>query len=371
MSRFGLLSRLSLVALVGALGLALVACGEDDDSSSESENTSTAAAAKADLGSIKDYLLDHTEQLSADTAAIRANAEEYYELAESADFEYGRMLEENREEVQRLVKEAQAGFTKANPSYEEMEGVVAGVPSLAEYDVIIDAGGDASDPENAVPFDIETPAGRTFKQPGNFNFLIETTAFGTEPKFQAKGARADLDGNGKVDFGEALPDADFYVAAARDFEKTAKELDTAAREWEPTPGDALTSLVVMTPTMSEYFAAWKNSRFIAGEKATEKAFVAASRLQDIADILGGLVLVYDNVEPLVASADRQQATQIKQSLTALRDFAADLRRQEADGRKFSAEEADTLGSQAQERAEAIAGQITQAAAQLDIEIEEG
>ena len=36
-----------------------------------------------------------------------------------------------------------------------------------------------------------------------------------------------------------------------------------------------------------------------------------------------------------------------------------------------AEEADTLGSQAQERAEAIAGQITQAAAKLKIEIEAG
>ena len=61
-----------------------------------------------------------------------------------------------------LVEDTQAGFTKANPSYEEMEGVVAGVPSLAEYDVIIDAGADASDPENAVPFDLELrPAQRS------------------------------------------------------------------------------------------------------------------------------------------------------------------------------------------------------------------
>ena len=44
----------------------------------------------------------------------------------------------------------------------------------------------------------------------------------------------------------------------------------------------------MTPTMSEYFEAWKNSRFVAGAKAEEQGFVAASRLQDIADILGGL-----------------------------------------------------------------------------------
>ena len=161
------------------------------------------------------------------------------------------------------------------------------------------------------------------------------------------------------------------MAAARDFEKYAKELDSAARDWKPTPADALTSLVVMTPTMSEYFGAWKNSRFIAGEAASENAFVAASRLQDIADILGGLVLVYDNVEPLVAKADRQQAKQTKQSLAELRAFAAGLLAEEEAGRKFTAEEADTLGSQAQERAEAIAGQITQAAAQLDIQIETG
>jgi hypothetical protein len=354
-----------------ALALTVAACGDDDDDSSSDPNDSSTTAAGLDLAAIKDYLLEHTERLVTDSGAVRENAESYYRLAKSTDFDYEELLSKHRDEVTGLVGEAQNGFAAANPAYEEMEGVVAGVPSLAEYDVIIDAGGDASDPENAVPFDVETPAGRTFKQPGNFNFLIETAAFGTEPRFQAKGVEPDLDGNGKVEFGESLPDADFYVAAARGFEKYAKELDAAAREWEPTPADALTALVVMTPTMSEYFEAWKNSRFIAGDKATEKAFVAASRLQDIADILGGLVLVYDNVEPLVAKADTQQATQTKQSLTELHSFAAQLRDKEADGRKYTAEEADTLGSQAQERAEAIAGQITQAAAKLDIQIEEG
>ena len=72
---------------------------------------------------------------------------------------------------QRARQGLQAGFTKANPAYEEMEGVVAGVPSLADYDVIIDAGADASDPENAVPFSIETgrrnaQAARQLQLPG-------------------------------------------------------------------------------------------------------------------------------------------------------------------------------------------------------------
>src|SRR4051794_7575976 len=136
---------------------------------------------------------------------------------------------------------------RANPDYEQMEGVVAGVPSLADYDVIIDAGGDKSDPANAVPFNLTTPNGRTIRQPGNFFALIETSAFGTEPKFAAKGVSPDLDGDGRVTFPEALPDADFLVAAARDFARNTADPDTAARKRKPNLQDAFTAVVLMTP----------------------------------------------------------------------------------------------------------------------------
>jgi hypothetical protein len=358
-----------LAAVCLALAGAATSCG-DDDAGSGDEATATTAAA-AELGAIKAFLTDHTARLVDDTAAIREDAEGYHRLAQEAGFDYRRLVSENRSQVEAFVKQAQDGFRAANPSYEEMEGVVAGVPELAEYDVIIDAGGDASDPENAVPFDIETPDGRTFEQPGNFNYLIETAAFGTDPKFQAKGVVRDLDGDGDVEFGESVPDAGFYVAAARDFERYAKELDAAAREWEPTPSDAFTALVVMTPTMSEYFEAWKNSRFIAGHGASENAFVAASRLEDIADILGGLNTVYGNVRGMVAESDAEQARQIGTNLRRLHGYAAGLRDREAAGREYTAEEADLLGARAQEQAEAIAGQVTQAAAKLNIEIQEG
>ena len=89
----------------------------------------------------------------------------------------------------------------------------------------------------------------------------------------------------------------------------------------------------MTPTMSEYFEAWKNSRFVAGDKATEKSFVGASRLQDIADILGGLELIYANVETKIAEANPEQAKQTGASLNKLEDFAARLRDQEAGGQE--------------------------------------
>ncbi len=156
---------------------------------------------------------------------------------------------------------------------------------------------DASDPENAVSFSLELPNGETLKQPGNLFFVTETALYGTNPDFLAKGVKQDVDGDGKVEFGEGIPDADIYVAALREFDEQARSLDADAQAFEPTPSDAFTAITIMTPTMSEYFEAWKNSRFVAGEKATEPAFVAASRLSDIADILEGLVFTYDEIEP--------------------------------------------------------------------------
>jgi Imelysin len=353
-----------MVALVAVAALA--GCGGDDATSTAQK---APAAGNTDLSPVKDYLLDHTSRLEGDTAKLASQAAGYYRLAKAARFDYAQLLATHRDEVAATVKAMQGTYIDANPAYEEMEGVVAGVPSLADYDVIIDAGGDKSDPENAVPFSVKTPGGRTFEQPGNFFTLTETALWGTEPAYAAKGVRPDLDGDGRVTFGEAVPDADFLFAATRDFASNAKDLGSAARAWTPTEQDAFTALVVMTPTMSEYFDAWKNSRFVSGGRSHEKVFVAASRLQDIAGILNGLVLIYDSVEPSVTQANAQQAKQTGSDLKRLHQFAVKLRDQEAGGRRFSAGEADTLGSDAQDRAEAIAGQVSQAAGQLGVKLE--
>ncbi len=362
--------RLATLLAVAALAPVAVACGDDDDDSASTE-TAQSAAADADLGAIKGYLTEHSAALADETAKLKKQGQAYYDLAKASNFNYEQMLEENRDDLNGLLEDAKATYVRANPAYEEMEGIVAGVSSLADYDVIIDAGSSGDDPENAVPFDLELPNGKTLKQPGNFMFLTETALYGTNDDLTAKGVEADLNGNGSVEFGEALPDANTFLATTRDFDKYARELDSEANAFEPTDSDAFSALVIMTPTMSEYFEAWKNSRFVSGSKASEQAFVATSRLSDIADILEGLVFTYDGVEPLVADADPQQAKQTEESLTNLHAFAADLRDKEEAGKKYTAEEADTLGSQAQEQAEAIAGQITQAAAKLNIELEEG
>jgi hypothetical protein len=358
--KFGLaLAALALAAPVAA------GCGDGDG------GEATAEAGAAQLQPVKGYLTDHSAELVDQVEALKASSDEYYALAESVDFDYGQLLSEHRDEVEEILADSKEAFVAANPAYEQMEGIVAGVPRLAQYDVDIDAGSDASTPEDAVSFTLTTPSGRQLKQPGNLFFLTETALYGTNPDLQAKGVEADVDGDGKVEFGEGLPDADVYKATLDEFEEQAKSLDADAREFEPTPSDALTSIVIMTPTMSEYFEAWKNSRFIAGDGASELGFVATSRLSDIADILGGILVTYEGMEPVIAAENPQQAKQTKNELQSLVAFASDLRDREANGERFSAKQADALGAQAQAQAEAIAGQVTQAAKQLEVELQEG
>ncbi|HEX3239074.1 MAG TPA: hypothetical protein VHR18_02930 [Solirubrobacterales bacterium] len=355
------------VILALALAAAIVAgCGGSDSS----EETG-AEAGKADLAPVKTYLTDHSADLEEQVGLLKEKSDEYYGLAKSVDFDYDRLLKEHGDEVAEVLADSKDIFVVANPAYEQMEGIVAGVPRLAHYDVDIDAGSDASTPEDAVSFNLETPDGKTLKQPGNLFFLTETALYGTNPDLLAKGVEGDVDGSGKVEFGEGLPDANIYKATLDEFDKQAKELNEDAQEFEPTSSDALTSIVIMTPTMSEYFEAWKNSRFIAGEGASEQGFVATSRLSDIADILGGILVTYNGMEPEIASANKQQATQTKKELESLVAFAADLRDREVDGEKFTAKQADALGAQAQSQAEAIAGQVTQAANELGVELQEG
>jgi len=365
-TRFPRSTRLAVLA-VCALAPALIAgCGDDDETTTES----AAATDTEDLTAVKDYLVDHATDLDAQVDLLATNAEEYYALAEETGFDYDKLMKENGDEVQALLEESQEAFVVANPAYEEMEGIVAGVPRLAHYDVDIDAGASVEDdPEGAVSFSLEKPDGETLKQPGNLFFLTETALYGTNPDLLAD-VTQDVDGDGKVEFGEGIPDAETYVATLREFQKQSEELLADSEAFEPTPSDAFTAITIMTPTMSEYFEAWKNSRFIAGDDAEEQGFVATSRLSDIADILTGIQFTYDEIEPMIAAEDEAQAEQTGQQLADLLAFVEDLETREAEGEKFTGEDADTLGSEAQARAEEIAGQVTQAAEQLGIELQD-
>jgi hypothetical protein len=73
---------------------------------------------------------------------------------------------------------------------------------------------------------------------------------------------------------------------------------------------------------------------------------------------------------MISEEDAAQAEQTGKQLDELLAFVEDLEQREADGEKFTGEDADTLGSEAQARAEEIAGQVTQAAQRLGIELQD-
>lgn len=329
-----------------------------------------AAAGETDLSGIKDYLLGKQVELQAASDALKAAADDYYAQAEAAGFDYAALWAADPAKATSAIEAAREAWLAASPAYEQMEGIVAGVPTLADYDVILDAGSSAEeDPEGAVPFDLTLPDGGVLAQPGNLFGVLESTLWGTYADFSS-GVEADLDGDGAIEFGEVLPDANVLKGAADLTNSYVVELGAASEAWEPTESDAFTALVVMVPTMSEYFGSWKNSRFVAGEASTQRDFVVISRLSDIQDILSSLQVVYGEVKELVATVDATQAEQIETNLADLKSFVAGVYAEELGGKQFTAEEADLLGAEAQDRATAIAGQVAQVAASLGIEIAE-
>ena len=355
--------RLQIVWIIALV--MLIGCGGASTPAATPQPVSTAP--QADLGELKKYLGTKTAALQTHATELQTAAASYYSRAEAANFDYNALADDAA--AREALNNARAAFLQANPAYETMEGIVGGVPSLAQFDVDLDAGSSAAeDPASAVAFDVTLPNGDVLKQPGNFFFLLESALWGTKPEW-ARG-EIDLDNNGTVEFGEVLPDAVVLTGLADGFAAQTNDLQAAGAAWEPTLSDAFTALVVMTPTMDELFGAWKDSRNVSGDSAASQQFVATSRLQDIVDILSGLQVIYDSVEPLATEADAAQSQLVGSSLNNLHTFVDDLRQQEAGGTRFTPEQAAVLGSEAQDQATAIAGQVSQIASKLDVEIAE-
>ena len=234
------------------------------------------------------------------------------------------MWRTKRSDVARILARSKALWIEGNPYYERVEGVVAGTPSLSVYDVILDAGSSVNeDPASAVPFDLELADGRVLRKPGNLFNLTEGMLWGTLPQYTAKGVKRGprRRREGRVRRGAA--GCGGLQGGRRRVRRCTRASSTRRRAaWKPTASDAFTAVVVMVPTMSEYFGQWKVSRFVLGNRAKGDAFNVVSRLSDIGDILGGLRVIYAGIGPAIATVDPQQAAQTKRELDSLWSFVA-------------------------------------------------
>jgi len=337
-----------------------------------SPSDTTAPAGSANLNSVKAYLVNKVGELTSATATFKQASDRYYALVQAGNFDYAMLWQTKRPEMTTAIQAARAAWVSASPLYEQMEGIVAGTPSLAQFDVDLDAGDSAATGgENVVSFDLPLPDGKTLPKPGNIFGLTESILWGTFADNASKDVQADLNGDGKADFGDAIPDANLLKGSVDLLDQKANELAKAAAAWQPTEAEAFGALVGNVPTVSDFFDSWKNSRFVQTDPSkASRDFVVVSRLSDIVDNITSWQTIYSGLSPLAVKADPATDEQIQQGLRDLKIYVSDIYSKEQLGKRYTPEEADLLSAEAQNRATAITGQITQVAALLKIDIRE-
>lgn len=321
-------------------------------------------ASAADLSGVKTYLDGKIQTQLGGTKALSDAADRYYALAQAVNFDYKKLSA--NPQARREIAAARAGWQKASPAYEDIEGIVAGVDALSEFDVILDAG--TSEGEDAVPFDLKLPSGKVLPKPGNLFGVNEGTLWGTVPSFSS-GVKADLNGNGKADFGEQMPDANVLKAAANMLHSEGLRLQKAANAWQPTREDVFGALVGNVPTVGPvFFEDWKSSPFVLGNKSKRTDFVVISRLSDLRGNVASWQAMYKG---LSADVKAKNAALDGQIVTGLNDLAAFVDKLVAreKSRRYTPEQAEQLQREAQNRATVITGRITQAASLVGVKLQ--
>ncbi|HSJ01630.1 MAG TPA: hypothetical protein VK956_04215, partial [Verrucomicrobium sp.] len=236
-----------------------------------------AFAQGAEVDEVKSYLVDTLVKVKAASADFVKNSTEYAGIVTTAGG-VDKAWATKKPEVEKLVARMQENY-KAMDSfgYETVEGIVAGVEKFAKYDVYLDAGlpkGEGQ-PEEISPLKLTLSNGEVIDQEGaGFTYIIEPALWGGSKKWVVA---LDLDGDSKIAARESLPRPEVLTAVAADTDAKIGELLADAKAWAPTVEDCYQAMVAMTPTLSDYFEDWKESRY--SEEASGR-FFAVSRISD-------------------------------------------------------------------------------------------
>jgi hypothetical protein len=317
------------------------------------------------LANVKQFTLEHNHRLVVQAELLESALAEYAAVIAAHNGDYAAAWAADGAKLAKQVTAIRGLWLEASNQYETIEGIVAGIPETAKYDLILDAGNPGTESEDVAEYDLTLPDGTVLKRPGSLFHTISEPLFWGMTAASVK-LPADLDGDGKVGRGEVLFDANLGLGAAQGLVFWAKALEGDMKAWKPNRDDAFTSVVVMTPTVGDYFGEWKESQFITGEIG---AFVAQSRLVDVQGIMSGCRKMYgEAISPVVAAGDPDLDTRIKAAYDELLSLVEDTRTREAAGGRFGTEEADALGNEAQDIADRIVAMVLQAAAKSGVKI---
>ncbi len=312
---------------------------------------------------VKSYLLERVALQKTSTAAFKAAAESYLNLAKAQNLNYTKLT---TSASRTAILEARAAWKRASPIYESVEGIVAGVPMLSSFDLNLDAGSSAKDGgDTVVEFDLKLGNGQVLVKPGNAFGVAEATLWGTD-KGYSSGVPFDLDNNQKIDFGDVLPNAFVLQAVADKLDELTKQLLETAKKWNPSTADVFGALLGNVPTAASVFIGrWKNSRFVLGDKSTQRDFNVISSLNDLVQNVSSWQKLYLGVSSSVKAKNPSLDAQINTGLSSLKSWAQQLEAQEKT-RRFTPEQAEIISQEGENRATAITGRIAQAAALLGV-----
>ena len=287
-----------------------------------------------------------------------ANSEAYSALIAANGGSIEAAYKAEPKKIEQLIAKMQENY-KAMDSfgYETIEGIVAGVPSLADYDIYLDAGVPASEgPEDVAPVVLDLGNGQTIDKQGSlFTYIIEPMLWGGDSRWVTP-----VDGGKKL-----LPRPEILAAAANDVKKKLGELLADAKAWNASVSDCFGAMIIMTPTLSDYFEDWKESRY-AKEKSGR--FQAVSRVSDMRGIMGSCQVMYEAVEGQVAEKDKSLAKSVDAGFKGIMSFLDKIEKREKQG-EIRGAEIDELATQAKEQTDKLVPQIEQSAAVVGVRVE--
>lgn len=116
-----------------------------------------------------------------------------------------------------------------------------------------------------------------------------------------------------------------------------------------------------------FFEDWKTSPFVLGARSKRRDFVVISRMSDLKGNVASWQAMYRGLSPDVKAKNAALDGQINAGLNDLAAYIDKLIAREKT-RHYTPEQAEQLQRDAQNRATAITGRITQAAALLVVQL---
>lgn len=327
------------------------------------------ARAESGLFAIKSYLVGKVSAMDKASHQFAEHAAAYEHAIQASGGNYDQAILQHDAEILGLVAKMQEDYREIhNTGYETIEGIVAGVKPLVDFDTYLDAGvprAEASTDSPASPLVLKSADGKMISDHnGNlFHYVMEPALWVTKPHLIHP---LSAEASEKAKGAKALPRAEVLAAASQECARKMDQLLAAAQKWQPTLDECVGALVWMTPTLNGYFEDWKDSRY--NPNAALGRYVAESRVIDMRGIMYSLQLTYKAIMPEIARKDPALAKKLDTDYQAILNFIDRVDARERKGRKLTVQEIEEMAFQAKGMTDQLVPKLKQVVAIMGLKL---